>query len=411
MDDRPGRKDPPRSHWYNPAVPLDDSPSVSPRRGRTRERIRRRREEKGRPAVNWTSWTRGVIARWRRFANAWLSKRPSINWTWAVIALAILGVVGVVWVISLIMSAASGTQPGSNPTPTAARAAAIGTPTSTPPISVRAWDGKQRFTILILGLDKRPGDTGSGYNTDTIILVSIDPTTKSIGMLSIPRDLYVVIPGQSDMQRVNSAYVLGELQEPGAGPKLAMQTIQYNLGIPVNSYVIVSFDAVIGLVDAIGGINIDVPVTIDDPEYPDMNYGYDPLYIPAGPTHMDGKLALKYARTRHQDTDFDRASRQQQVLMAIRQQVLEPDVLPRLIGQAPALWDRFSKGVLTDFTLDQALSLGWYIKDIPLSNIKRGTVRDKYVLATQFNGDTVLTPNRALLGDLLTQVFGPDYNR
>jgi LCP family protein required for cell wall assembly len=337
-----------------------------------------------------------MIARARGFSNAWVSKRPAISWTWAVIALAIIGVVGVVWVISLIMSAAPGTLANSSPTPTTALAAAVGAPTATSAVSIRPWDGKQRFTILILGIDKRPGDTGSGYSTDTIILVSIDPATKSVGMLSIPRDLYVVIPGQSDMQRINSAYVLGELQQPGTGPKLAMQTVQHNFGISVNSCVVVSFDVVIGLIDAIGGIDINVPVTIDDPEFPDMNYGYDPLYIPAGPTHMDGKLALKYARTRHQDTDFDRASRQQQVIMAIRQKVLKPDVLPGLIGQAPALWDRFSKGVITDFTLDQALSLGWYLKDI---------------LATQFNGDTILTPNRALLGELLTQVFGPGYNR
>ncbi len=360
------------------------------------------------PAANWA---RAVMGRARGFSNAWVSKRPAVSWTWAVIALAIIGVVAVVWVISLIMSVSPGTLTNSSPTPTTTQAAAIGAPTATTAVSIRPWDGKQRFTILILGIDKRPGDTGSGFSTDTIILVSIDPATKSIGMLSIPRDLYVVIPGQSDMQRINSAYVLGELQQPGTGPKLAMQTVQQNFGISVNSCVAVSFDAVIGLIDAIGGVDIDVPVTIDDPEFPDMNYGFDPLHIPAGPTHMDGKLALKYARTRHQDTDFDRASRQQQVLMAIRQKVLKADVLPGLIGQAPALWDRFSKGVITDFTLDQALSLGWYIKDIPLSSIKQGTVRDKYVLATQFNGDTVLTPNRALLGELLTQVFGPGYNR
>jgi LCP family protein required for cell wall assembly len=399
MNDQPGRKEPPRSHWYNPAIPLDDSPAVSPRHGRARERVRRRHEGQGQRTLHLPRLMLPRLA---------LPRPTWGNLTWGVIALAFVGVAGV---ISLIMLVASGAPPIPSPTATTARIAAMGTPTATPPISVRPWDGKQRFTILVLGLDKRPGDAGSGYSTDTLILVSIDPATKSIGMLSIPRDLYVVIPGQSAMQRVNSAYALGELQQPGTGPKLAMQTVQYNFGLPVNSYVVVSFDAVIGLVDAMGGIDIDVPVTIDDPEYPDMNYGYDPLYIPAGPTHMDGQLALKYARTRHQDTDFDRAGRQQQVIMAIRQKALKPDVLPRLVGQAPALWDRLSKGVLTDLTLDQALSLGWYVKDIPLTSIKRGTVRDQYALATQYNGDTVLTPNRALLGELLTQVFGPDYNR
>jgi LCP family protein required for cell wall assembly len=230
-------------------------------------------------------------------------------------------------------------------------------------------------------------------------------------MLSIPRDLYVPIPGQSDMQRINAAYALGELQQPGQGPKLAMQTIQYNFGIQVNSYVLVSFEAVIGVVDAIGGIDVDVPKAIDDPEYPDMNYGYDPLYIPAGHIHMDGQLTLKYARTRHQDSDYDRTYRQQQVILAIRQKILKPEVLTQVVGQAPALWNQYSKGLITDFTLDQLLSLGWYVKDIPPSNIKRGTIQDQYAQAVQYQGETVITPNRARIGELMTQLFGPDYSR
>jgi hypothetical protein len=171
MNDRPGRKEPPRSHWYNPAIPLDNTPTVSPRHGRARERVRRRHEGQGRHTLR-------------------LPRLTLSNLTWGVIALAFVGVVGV---ISLIMLAVSGAPPTPRPTTTTARIVAIGTPTATPPISIRPWDGKQHFTILVLGLDKRPGDTGSGYSTDTLILVSVDPATKSIGMLSIPRDLYVVI--------------------------------------------------------------------------------------------------------------------------------------------------------------------------------------------------------------------------
>jgi polyisoprenyl-teichoic acid--peptidoglycan teichoic acid transferase len=190
-----------------------------------------------------------------------------------------------------------------------------------------------------------------------------------------------------------------------------MQTIQYNFGIPVNSYVLVSFDAVIGVVDAIGGIDVDVPKAIDDPEYPDMNYGYDPLYISAGRIHMDGQLTLKYARTRHQDSDYDRTYRQQQVILAIRQKITKPEVLTLVVGQAPALWNKYGRGLITDFTLDQLLSLGWYVKDIPPANIKRGTIQDKYAQAVPYQGETVVTPNRARIGELMTQVFGPDYSR
>jgi polyisoprenyl-teichoic acid--peptidoglycan teichoic acid transferase len=344
----------------------------------------------------------------RRQEQALNNALPAINWSWGVIAVAVVGVIGV---ISLVMLVATSARPAPTSTATLAVYAGKTQPPPTPSFDIRAWDGKQRLTVLVLGLDKRPGEIGTGFRTDTMILLSIDPTTRSIGMMSIPRDLYVPIPGESAMQRINSAYVLGELKRPGGGPALAVQTIQYNFGIPIHRYVAVSFDAVIGLVDAIGGIDINVPQTIDDPEFPDMNYGYDPLYIPAGIVHMDGQLALKYARTRHQGTDYDRASRQQQVIMGIRQKALKAEVLGQLVGQAPALWDRLSKGVLTDFTFDQALSLGWYIKDIPAANIKRGSVEEKYIQAMQYNGETVLTPNRARIGELMAQVFGADYSR
>jgi polyisoprenyl-teichoic acid--peptidoglycan teichoic acid transferase len=333
---------------------------------------------------------------------------PAVTWSWGVIAAAVVGIIGV---ISLIMLAATSAQPNPTPTRTLPVMAGKTQPPPTPTVNIPAFDGKQRLTVLVLGLDKRPGEIGTGFRTDTMILLSVDPATRSIGMLSIPRDLYVPIPGQSDMQRINSAYVLGELNRPGGGPKLAMDTIQYNFGIPIHHYVVVSFDAVIGMVDAVGGIDVNVPETIDDPEYPDMNYGFDPLYIQAGPVHMDGQLALKYARTRHQGTDYDRAARQQQVLLALRQKAVKPEVLGNLVGQAGALWDRLSKGVITDFTFDQALSLGWYLKDIPAGSIKRGTVEDTYIQATQYNGETVLTVNRASIGELMSQLFGPDYSR
>jgi LCP family protein required for cell wall assembly len=335
---------------------------------------------------------------------------PAVNWSWAVVIVAIVGVVGV---ISLIMLATTGRT---NPQPTAASVATsaplVGkTSVAALPANIRPWDGKQRFTVLVMGIDKRPGETGTGYRTDTMILVSVDPATKAIGMLSIPRDVYVAIPGQADLQAINRAYVLGELDRIGSGPKLAMQTIQYNFGIPVNSYLVVTFEAAIGMVDAIGGIDIDVPQAIDDPEFPDMNFGYEPLYIPKGPTHMDGQLALKYARTRHQGTDFDRAYRQQQIILAIRQRITKAEVLSQLLTQAPSLWEKLSTGVLTDITFDQALGMGWYVKDIPLGSIKRGTVEDKYLQATQDNGETILVPNRARIGELMAQVFGESYSR
>jgi len=385
MDEQPTRNDSRPAHWYTVAAPVEDAQPLAPphKRGVARERMRRRREDKAIPAPNWT---------------------------WGILAIAIVGVIGA---ISLIVLTASNPRQATPIPATPIPFGAQSTPLQPTLPAIRAWDGKQRYTVLVMGLDKRPGEEGSGFRTDSLILISIDPATQSVGMLSIPRDLYVPIPlpKSNGMQPINTAYVLGELDRLGSGPKMTMQTVQYNFGIPVNSYVVVSFETVINLVDAIGGVDITVPQAIDDPEYPDMYYGFEPLHIPAGTIHMNGQLALKYARTRHQTDDFDRAKRQQQVILAVRQRILKPDVLPGIVGQAPTLWNQLSKGVLTDLTLDQALGLAWYVKDIPAENIKRGTVGDKYVQAIQYNGDTVLTPNRAIIAELLTQVFGADYSR
>jgi polyisoprenyl-teichoic acid--peptidoglycan teichoic acid transferase len=368
-------------------------PTGTPRPGSARERMQRRRQmqQDERP-------------------------RPKLNLTTAVIGVASLAIV---LIVIIIISAVSSPQSNSNARATATLIAFGITPqkpqaTSTVDLStlnLKAWDGKERLTVLVMGLDKRPDEIGTGFRTDTLILVSIDPKTKSIGMLSIPRDLYVAVPNQPDLQRVNTAYVIGELERPGGGPMKSMQVVQYNLGIPIHHYVAVSFESVIGVIDAIGGVDIDVPVEIDDPLYPNMSYGYEPLRIPVGLVHMDGNLALKYARTRHQGTDYDRAQRQQQVILAIRQKALKADVLPGLVGQAPTLWNELSKGILTDFAFDQILSLGWYVKDISADNIKRGAIDGTYLEARQYNGETIVTPNRNTIGQLMAQIFGEDYNR
>ena len=192
-----------------------------------------------------------------------------------------------------------------------------------------------------------------------MMLISIDPASQSIGILSIPRDLYVEVPGYSQLQRVNTPMVLGELRQPNFGPQLTMQTVQYNLGIRVHEYVAVDFNSFVKLIDTIGGLEIDIPYNISDPLYPDMNYGYDPFYIRAGLQTLDGRTALKYARTRHGDNDFQRAQRQQLVMYAMRDQLLDADRLPQLIVQSPSLWASLQDGVYTGLTLDQPFNLAF----------------------------------------------------
>ena len=345
---------------------------------------------------------------------------------WSVVALALLSLLftlmlGVGAFVGVRMISANNQNTAnalaSNPTTTSTPLPTFSPYTATPDLHIQPWNGTERFTVLLMGLDKRPGENGTAFRTDSMILVSIDPQTRSIGMLSVPRDLYIDLPpdtvvGSSyGLQRVNSAYVIGELARPGYGPELAMQTVQYNLGMRINDYVVFDFTTVVDAVNAVGGIDIDVKSTINDPDYPSMDYGYEPLYIPAGMTHMDGTLALKYARSRHQTNDFDRAKRQQEVITAVRNKILDLNMLPELIAQAPNLWGSMSRNIHTGLSLDQLLRLVVYVKDIPVENIKQGVIDYSYVTPTMWDGASVLVPNRASLGPLLVQVFGANYNQ
>lgn len=372
---------------------------------------------------------RDSAARQRARQRRVRSRNRGGEWAWVVIAGALVSVVVLVSMSLFVILRASQAAPeviptavAVLPTPVDARqgfsdlsAAAGGqqiTLNDGRSIILVPWDGSSRFTVLMMGLDRRPGETGLAYRTDTMLLVSIDPATQGLGVLSIPRDLYVEVPGYSELQRVNSPMVLGELQQPGYGPQLAMQTVQYNLGIRVHDYVAVDFNTFITIVDAIGGIDVNVPYNISDPEYPDMNYGYDPFYIKAGEHHLDGTTALKYARTRHGDSDFSRAERQQQVMYAIRDRVLNLNMMPQLITQAPTMWNAVSAGVSTGLTFDQVIQLIWYLKDVSSENIHTGVINESYTIGYMTpRGESVLVPDRARLGTLMVEVFGANYSQ
>ncbi|MFZ4815216.1 MAG: LCP family protein [Phototrophicaceae bacterium] len=279
-------------------------------------------------------------------------------------------------------------------------------------IVIQPWDGESRFTVLLMGLDRRTGETGLQYRTDTIMLVSLDPSTNTVGILSIPRDLYVPVAGYAELQRINSPMVLGEVQRAGYGPTLAMETVQNNLGIRVNEFVAVDFNGFIKFIDYLGGIEITLNYTLNDPTYPNMYYGYDPFYLAPGTHLLNGDLALKFARTRHGSSDFQRAERQQQVLYAVREKLLQPGVLAQMIVQSPSLYTDFQQNVATGLTIDQMIQLLLFVKDVPRENITTGVIDQRYVSNyTTAAGAQVLVPNRALLGQLMTEVFGATYSQ
>lgn len=343
------------------------------------------------------------------------------NWAWVVIASALLGVTVVgsmllVFVIRYALRDGSdetllADAPLIEPTSIISGEAGGALEGNSLEIQTKKWDGKERFTILVMGLDKRPNESGTAFRTDTMILISLDPKTNSIGILSIPRDLFVEVP-YAGLQRVNAAYVIGELEEPGGGATLAKQTVQYNFGIRVNEYVTVEFQTVIALVNAVGGIEIEVPNAFTDYTYPTMDYGTEVFHVDAGWQKMDGETALKYARSRHSSDDIDRAKRQQQVIFALRDKVISLDMVDDLILQAPFLYNELRSGVNTGLTLDQIIELGLWAADVPRENIRTGVVSWEYLIGYETpGGANVLVPNRARIGELMVQVFGADYNQ
>ena len=272
-------------------------------------------------------------------------------------------------------------------------------------ISTPDWQKKERVNILLLGIDEREDQYGP-WRTDTMIVLTIDPENNTAGMLSIPRDLWVTIPDYGE-DRINTAHYTGDLKKhPGGGPALAIKTVQYNLGIPIHYYVRVNFGGFVEAIDTIGGVDIYVEKEIDDPLYPDSAFGYDPLYIPAGQQHMDGELALKYARTRHGGSDFDRLRRQQQVIMAVRDKVLRLGMLPDLLPKLPGLLKTLGDSVQTDLQPDEMLNLVQLASKIDEEHIKTATIDSSMTEpTTRYNGAQVLIPSRDEIRAVVDEIF------
>jgi LCP family protein required for cell wall assembly len=268
------------------------------------------------------------------------------------------------------------------------------------------WSGTQRVTVLVMGIDRRPGEDENGYPTDSMILLTVDPVAQTGAMLSIPRDLWVEIPGYG-VDRINTANRTGDyFAYPGGGPALAVKTVEYNLGIEVDYYVRLDFHAFETLIDTIGGIDVDNPADINDPYYPDGSYGYEPFYLPAGKQHLNGHDALRYARTRHDASDIARAERQQQVVLAVRDRVTSLNMLSSLIPQAPQLYQTLNESIWTDLSLEQIVGLALLAQDIPRENIQHEVIDYRYVLDyTTADGRQVLVPIREEIRELRDRLF------
>ncbi|MCA1645714.1 MAG: LCP family protein [Chloroflexi bacterium] len=205
-----------------------------------------------------------------------------------------------------------------------------------------------RESVVILGSDARPDEINRGEvgRTDTLLMLVADRALPRVAMVSIPRDLWVAIPAHGE-ERINAAFELG-------GHQTAKQTVSNVLGQRVDRFAVVGLQGVRAVVDAVGGVDLTVAQAIHDDSYPTDDYGYQTVDIAAGPQHMDGDIALKYARTRHQDSDFGRIARQQQVLAAVRTALMNPLNWPRL----PAVVAAVSQSIKTDVTPLDAIAIG-----------------------------------------------------
>lgn len=235
------------------------------------------------------------------------------------------------------------------------------------------WDGAKRVNLLVMGVDARDWETGQGApRTDTMILLTLDPINRTAGMLSIPRDLWVSIPGYG-YERINTAYRFGETYKypDGGGPGLAMATVEELLGVEIDYYAQVDFFAFVRLVDEIGGVKLEIPEKIKVDPMGDNNT----KTLKPGIQVLPGDLALAYARNRKTEGgDFDRAKRTQQVIMGIRDRILDFDQLPTLMAKSGVLYNELSAGVHTNLSLDQVVRLAWLASQIPEENIKQGVI-------------------------------------
>jgi LCP family protein required for cell wall assembly len=276
------------------------------------------------------------------------------------------------------------------------------------------WSGNERVTILLMGLDYHDWRAGQGPpRTDSMMLLTIDPITKTAGMMSIPRDLWVEIPGYGH-GRINTAYFLGEQDRlPGGGPELAVKTVEKFLGVPIQYYVQIDFYAFIKMIDHLGGVEVDVPESIRvDPIA--LIDGKNSIILEPGTHQLNGELTLAYARAREsQGADFDRAARQQQVALAIRNKILRLNMIPTLIAKAPALYNELAEGINTNMSLEQMIALGMLAMQIEPGNIARGVIAPPEMVTFErvlYGGEQadVLKPVPDKIRELRDQIFAAD---
>ena len=277
-----------------------------------------------------------------------------------------------------------------------------------------AWDGKNRITCLAMGLDYRDWVQNDGTpRSDTMMLLTYDPSTKYSGMLSIPRDLWVAIPDHG-YGRINTAYSMGEGEhlpgvngKPGGGAGLAMRTVELFLGIDIQYYAVVDFYGFIEFIDTIDklAINVREDITVDP-----LGEG-NTVHLRAGVQDLDGATALAYARYRYTEGgDFERAQRQQDVIMALLEQMQWQ--LPELLAtKSDQLFACIQRAIKTNLTMSDMLKLAWTVVDLNKWYVRRAVIAppEQVLYDTSTDGQQILVPIPDKIREARDSIFAREF--
>lgn len=264
------------------------------------------------------------------------------------------------------------------------------------PVNLNIEQPKGLVKILILGSDWR---AGRGFRTDVIMLLTLNPEKGTASLTSFPRDLYVSIPGVG-MERINTALEYG-------GFELAKATFQYNFGVTPDYYIMTNFNGFIGIIDTLGGINVNAAEPLYDQCSLPQQDGMGNCSISVGTQKMDGKTALWYVRSRHSTSDFDRTRRAQEVITAIFQKIMSLDAINRV----PELYTMFNSSVETNIQTSTILSL------MPLATkiVANPSLVQRYAIGpaevsnytVPGSGAMVLLPNQYAVAAIIQQALNP----
>jgi LCP family protein required for cell wall assembly len=265
----------------------------------------------------------------------------------------------------------------------------------------------ERLNVLVIGVDAVPGRTAT--LTDTMMVVSFDPVGKTASMVSLPRDLINVPLGDGDEfgPKLNSLMSFADTH-PKIFPKGGIQALQDAigtlLGIPIHYYARMEFSGFISMVDAVGGVDIKVAKAIDDPGYDGFGEGRRGWSITTGTHHLDGANALAYARSRKSagESDFTRAGRQQQILVALKDAATKDG---SLFWELPALFAAVGDSVRTDIPVERLPQLAAAIDEMGSGGITRAVIRHPLVRTVDTRYGSSLQPDLAAMRDVAARLF------